>query len=168
MKTAPAFMFYASDAIADKHYRMMSLAERGLYISMLCECWVNRIVPANPEAMAKWLGYPVDEINSAFTERVRSLFTQANGELTSPELERYRKELESRREKQSTGGRKGAKTKWDKAFKPDGHPNGLPNRGVMGSRVERSREEKIKSESLGRPDITDPWISDYERISNGG
>lgn len=167
MKTAPAFMFYASDAIADKRYRMMSLAERGLYLSMLCECWVNRIVPADPDAIAKWLGYPRDEIKSALTERVRFFFTQADGELTSPELERYRRELEARREKQSTGGRKGAKTKWDKASKPDSLPNDLPNGVSMGPRVEKSRVEKTRSESLGKPDITDPWVSEYERTSNG-
>lgn len=167
MKTAPAFMFYASDTMADKRYRLMTLAERGLYLSLLNECWVNRSMPADRNAIAKWLGYSADEIQPALTERVLSFFIEANGELTSPDLERYRKTLEERREKQSNGGRKGAKAKWDKPSVVDGLPNGYPNGVTMGSRVEKSRKEKTRSEPTVKPPINDPWIDEYDKASNG-
>lgn len=167
MKSAPAFMFYASDAIADKRYRLMTLPERGLYLSMLCECWVNRAVPKSPDDLAKWLGYPPGEIRAGLTERVLSFFIEESGELKSPDLERYRKELDERRAKQVSGGKKGAKTKWGKASRGDGLPNGSPNEVTMAPRVEKSGEEKIKDESSVKADISDPWIEDYERASRG-
>lgn len=167
MKTAPAFMFYASDTIADKRYRMMTLAERGLYISLLNECWVNRSMPVEPNAVAKWLGFSVEEIKPALTGRVLSFFIEADGELTSSELEKYRTVLEERREKQSKGGKKGAKSKWDKPSGLDGSPNGLPNGVSMASRVEMSRVEKTRSEPSRKADINDQWIDDYEKASNG-
>lgn len=168
MKTSPAFMFYASDAIADKNFRLMSLGERGLYLSMLCECWVNHSVPASNDALAKWLGFQTSEIQNTLTPRVLEFFTEENGELKSPELERYRKELEDRRKKQSIGGKKGAEKKWHKPGQGNSLPSGLPNRVSMGPRVEMSRVEISRSESLGKPDISDPWITDYDQASNGG
>jgi len=170
MKTAPAFQFYASDTMADKRYRMMTLAERGLYLSLLSECWVNRSMPAEPSAIARWLGCAVDEIKPALTERVLSFFIEAKGELTSPDLERYRTTLEERREKQSKGGRKGAKGKWDKPSGGDNSPNSYPNGVSMAPRVEKSRKEKTRSELAVKPVITDPWIDEmdeYEQASNG-
>ncbi len=116
-KTAPAFQFYASDTMADRRYRNMSLEERGLYISLLCECWFNRSVPAEPHSIAKLLGFTKDEIATALTERVLSFFIKDKvGELVNPELERYRVKLEEGREKMSEGEgkaqRRDGKTLW--------------------------------------------------------
>lgn len=168
-QTAPAFQLYASDTIADKHYRLMSLEERGLLMSLLCECWVNRSVPADPDALGKWLGFHGGEVKAALTSRVTSFFSVCDGELINPKLERYRKELEERREKMSTGGKKGAKTKWRKPFSHDDHPTSPPNEASMGAGVEKKREEKSRSEPSERVNIPvdDPWVNDYEKASNG-
>jgi uncharacterized protein YdaU (DUF1376 family) len=163
MKTAPAYQFYASDAMADKRYRLMTLAERGLYLSLLNECWVNHSIPADPNAIAKWLGYSPDEIKSALTERVLAYFKSNQGELTSPELERYRHELEERRDKLSQAGKKGVKAKQDKAATGASHPASL----AQAPRVEKSRAENRKGELAVRPVIDDPWLNEYERVSNG-
>lgn len=162
-KTAPAFMFYASDTMADRRYRMMSLDERGLFLSLLCECWVNRTVPANVESLGKLLSFPDTTVRAALTERVLSFFESNNGELQSAELERYRKELEGRRERMSQGGRKGAQVKWRPVPSSDGHPNGVS----MGSRVEMSRVEKNRGESSvkGVTPLDDSWVDEYDKAS---
>ena len=169
-KVAPAFMFYASDAIADKRYRLMSLQERGLLLSLLCECWVNRSMPTSPADIAKWLGFPPEEIKQALTDRVLSYFDNQGGELVSPDLERYRNELEERRKKMSNGGKSGAAKKWKQSPGQPSYPNSPPNGVMMGSRVEMSREEKSKGESLeSEVALVDKgWINDYERVSRGG
>lgn len=168
-QTAPAFQLYASDTIADKHYRLMSLEERGLLLSLLCECWVNRSVPADPDALGKWLGYPAGEVKNALSSRVVSFFSLSNGELVSPKLERYRKELEERREKMSKGGKKGAKAKWRNASESDGRPPDHPNGVSMGSRVEKRGEEKSRGEPLETDviPVADPWVNEYENASRG-
>jgi uncharacterized protein YdaU (DUF1376 family) len=164
-KTAPAFQFYASDTMADKRYRNMNLAERGLYLSILSECWVNRSMPADAQSIGKWLGFPKEAIEAALTERVLTFFDIVNNEITNAELERYRKGLEERREKQSQGGRRGAKAKWEKPLIGDGYPINLPYGVSMGSRVEQSRDEKNRSEPLYKKDIKnkDSWLVDYEK-----
>lgn len=168
-QTSPAFQLYASDTIADKHYRLMSLEERGLLLSLLCECWVNRSVPADPDALAKWLGFQGGEVKAALSSRVVSFFSACNGELINPKLERYRKELEERREKMSKGGKKGAITKWRKPSSHDSYPTSHPNGVSMGSGVEKRGEEKSRSEPSERGNIPadDPWLSEYEKASKG-
>jgi hypothetical protein len=163
MKTAPAFMMYASDTMADRNYRLMSLEERGLFLSLLCECWVNRAVPTDSSGLAKLLGFPVDTVRTTLTERVLSFFERKGGEIQSAELERYRKTLEDRRDRMSQGGKKGAQIKWRPVPSGDGHPNGVS----IGSRVEMSREEKNRGESLikGVTSIDDAWVKDYDKAA---
>ncbi len=165
-KTAPAFMLYASDLMANREYRTMPLAERGLLVSMYCECWVNGSVPASPEVLAKWLGFESKEVAGALTARVLTFFEQRGGDLIAPELERYREVLLGRRKNMSTGGKKGAEKRWHST---DSHPNGHPNGGLMGSRVEMNRVEKKRGESLEKGNSQNhEWLNDYERASNGG
>ncbi|MDQ3185721.1 MAG: hypothetical protein M3Q16_04525 [Pseudomonadota bacterium] len=146
-KTAPAFMFYASDMMADRRYRTMGLEERGLLLSILCECWVNRSMPSDAPSIGKWLSFPKEAIEAALTDKVLSFFDIHTNELTSPELERYRKELEMRRDNMSKGGKKGSKTRWDKPVASDNYPIKHPYGVSMGSRVEQRREEKRRIEA---------------------
>jgi hypothetical protein len=175
-KTAPAFQFYASDTMADKRYRSMSLEERGLLISILCECWVNRSLPSDTQSISKWLSFTKDAIEAALTERVLSFFKIDRGEITSPELERYRTELEERREKMSQGGKKGAKGKWNPS-NDNSHPTNPLDRVSIGSRVEKSRDEKNSREESRREEKqyyrkdkedvsndSDQWVADYEAL----
>jgi uncharacterized protein YdaU (DUF1376 family) len=165
MKTAPAFQFYASDTMADKRYRLMSLEERGLYLSMLCECWVNRGVPANPDELGQWLGYSAEKIRAALTQHVLSFFADQKGEIYSPELEKYRTELLAQREKMSQGGKLGALRKVKKGNDslsppPEGYPQGY----LEGSRVETSRDEMSRGEYLRKEDspVDSSWVKDYD------
>jgi uncharacterized protein YdaU (DUF1376 family) len=75
--------------LARREYRAMTLAERGLLYSLRLECWVNRIVPADPAILAKVLGYSADEIRAALPA-VMAFFTVAGDDLFSPELDDYR------------------------------------------------------------------------------
>ena len=101
MKTSPAYMFYASDTMADRRYREMTLEERGLFLSILNECWVNRSVPSDISRLAKWLSYGKDEIEGSLTSNVLSFFEVKDQDLISPDIERYRKEVLDRRAKRS-------------------------------------------------------------------
>lgn len=159
-QTAPAFQFYASDVIADKRYRLMSLEERGLFLSLMCECWVNKSVPDDPEKLGQWLGYPVAAIKSAMTEQVLSFFQSQQGEFNSPALEKYREELLGQRKRMSDGGKVGALKKAEKAKQALSHPQGYPE----GSRVETSRDEMSRGESLKKEDlpVDDAWVRDYD------
>ncbi len=108
--TAPAFMLYAADLLADKRFRLASLAERGLLLTLLCECWTNNFVPADGADLARYLGIDFEALRAAATERVLSHFaireTDEGRELFSPGLEKYRQRIEAIRAAQSAGGKK--------------------------------------------------------------
>ena len=169
MKTSPYFAFFASDMMADKRYRSMRLDERGLLISMMCECWVNDSMPADPESIGKWLGFQSAEIKAALTESVLSFFTEAKSELICPEIETYREKILDHREKQSRGGKKGANRRWRKVSNEDGSPNSSPNRLSMGRWNEKNRKEKKRTGLQEKANITvdDPWVNEYEEASRG-
>ncbi len=167
-KQPPAYQTYASDFIADRRYRLMSLAERGLLFSINNECWVNAAVPSETAALSKLLGFSVEDVTVALTERVVSFYDEASGQLSSPDLDKYKAHLDGIREKQSAGGKKGARAKQDKESKSVINMQGLPSGQPQGPRVEQRRTEKSKTEPLGRMDISDHWIDDYDRVSNGG
>ena len=118
--------------MADKRWRLMSAIERALWISILLECWPNGSVPADPAALAKWLGWSIEDVKAGLTERVLSFFKEVKGELISPQLEKYCEEVLARRAKQSEGGKKGAKLKRDKALKGEGQPIGNPQGQPIG------------------------------------
>ena len=167
-KAPPAFQFYASDTMADRRYRCMNLGERGLLLSILCECWVNRTAPSDIDSLSKVLGFTRNEVETALTEGVLSFFRIEGGELINTGLAEYRKKLDLGKENMAKGGKKGAQSRWGKPPTRDGHPIDYPNGVLMGSRVEQSRVETSRAEpSRNREDnkditFVDPWITEYD------
>ena len=165
-KSSPAFQFYASDTLSDRRFRLMTLAERGLFITMLSECWVNGTVPSDSRALSSLLGIEHDQMKSALTERVKSFFEEQGGELSNPELERYREYLAEKRRRQSEAGKRSAKALNSKpsakrAAKPSAKP-AAPEK----SREEQSREEP-RSLSEGFTPASDSnaeWLAGYESV----
>ena len=170
----PYFPYYASNIIADKRYRLMSMQERAVWISIYTECWPNGAVPADPESLAKYLGYPVEQVEAGLTERVLSFFKEVKGELISQQLEEYWGKVSKRRDKQSEGGKKGAKLKRDKSLnaqgQPSSNPQGQPIAQPIGKPIGSLSTIKsntlksssvINKEEIREPDV-DPWLEEYE------
>ena len=63
LRPAPAFQEYASDLLAKREFRMMTLAERGLLMTMRLECWVNKSVPSSKSELALMFGVSEQEMN---------------------------------------------------------------------------------------------------------
>ena len=89
-KSQPAFQLYASDLMADRRYRLMTLEERGLLLSLLCECWVNQYLPDSQDELSRLLGVDVKAVGRALTEAVLSFFQRGKSGLYCPGLEEYR------------------------------------------------------------------------------
>lgn len=102
-------MLYAERMLSDKRYRFMSLAERGLYMSMVYECWKNGSVPADRQELAQYLGIQYEEVSAAATERCLSFFKRRGADLICPEIEEYRTAVVERSRKKQQAGAKGGK-----------------------------------------------------------
>lgn len=107
----PAYQEYSAAMIANREFRLMSLAERGLLYSMRLECWENHTLPSQPAKLAKYLGFQEEEIKAALPAVLPFFKLDDEGFLYSPELEDYRKHLEDRLAKQAAGGKRSAENK---------------------------------------------------------
>ena len=152
MKDVPFFPLYAANIIASKAYRLMTLEQRGLWITILTECWVNDGIPESPEEMAKYLGFSEETIIKAKFNLSSFSLKIEGGQIFSTELNEYKiGYMESRRLK-SLGGKKGAENKKLKqAIETSarlGNPKGMPEGQPKGSLIQ------IKSNSFNSNQLT--------------
>ena len=165
IKDVPFFPFYAANMSSSRSFRLMSLKERGLLITIMMECWINGGVPSDFEGMAKILGLTIDDVKFSYTTRQSTFFHEEGDQLISKELEGYRKNYLDRREKQRLGGQKGAQNKKDKnARLPKGRPQGEPEGSLS-----QINSNSFKSNQLVRRELTDKefdsWL-DGEDVSS--
>lgn len=169
-KDAPAYQEYPANLMARIEYRVMSLAERGLLLTLKHECWVNKQVPAEPRTLARMLGFDVAEIEAALPA-VIPFFAIVGGRIVCPELDAYRAHLDGIRERQSQGGKQGAAKTNSKHEKPgpnDGSGNspGDP-RPTRESLVQLNSVQPNSIQVLTVKHLADEWVSEYDQASNG-
>jgi len=107
---SPAFQFYPKDFLSDPNVISMRMAERGAYITLLCLCWMEQVLPADPDELARLCKIP-RSIFAAMWPNLSRCFILQNGTLVQPRLERERekqhiyKQLQSLKGKLSAAGR---------------------------------------------------------------
>jgi hypothetical protein len=162
----PAFQMYAPDRLADRNFKAMSVAERGLLHTIELECWVNGSVPADKRELARTLSLDLPEVESSLTSRVWRYLEQQEGQdvIVCPELVDYRKYLDTRRASMSSGGRRGADNRWKgkrSGIPPNGEANGDATATLRGEELkgEERKGEFFKDEqSLENRE----WLNQYE------
>lgn len=108
---APAFQFYPKDFLSDERVRLMSLAERGAYITLICQCWSEGTIPADVAKMAKVIGTPEAPFRKLWPA-IATCFKPATNDATRlvhPRLERELKKQRAFRRRQADNGRKGGR-----------------------------------------------------------
>jgi hypothetical protein len=108
-RNPPAYQEYASDWLANRNWRLMSLGERGLLDTLRKECWVNRSIPSNVVEIVKIFNLQEDEVSKCLTPRVLGFFSAVGDSLICPELEIYRENLNEQKLNMSKGGSSGGK-----------------------------------------------------------
>lgn len=153
----PAYQEYAATMLADARFRAASLAERGLLYQLRLECWANRgRVPSDPRLLASYLGIGKNDFEILYPA-ICQFFLIEGEKIYCPELEDYRKRLDSEYQKKSAGGKKGA---------------AITNAGK--ARVSRESLYEVKStqtsSSNNNPATIGPpisshfdWLQDYEK-----
>lgn len=164
----PWFPMFASNMISDRRYRLMAPLEIAMWITILMECWSNGSVPADPAALAKYLGWSTEDVKAGLSERVLSFFKEAEGELISPPLEEHWQRHVARKAKQVEGGKEGAKRRYNKDLSNGSQPIGQPKSTPIGS-LNSIKSNSIKSnqiQSLEKEVTNDPWLAEYDSESN--
>ncbi len=103
---SPAFQFYANEFLMDEHVALMSMQERGVYITLICKCWNEGTLPEDTERLSKLCGMP----HSAFRKLWPSIlpcFRSSGAErLIHPRLEKERKKQREYRRRQADAAAK--------------------------------------------------------------
>ena len=108
---SPAFQFYARDFLADMKVQLMSMEQRGMYITLLSYAWIENGIPNDPNKIKILCNNPAnfDEVIAD----VLDCFKEKDGRLYNARMESVRSEQLERREKASMAGKKGADARWN-------------------------------------------------------
>lgn len=163
----PAFQEYAANMMARTEYRVLSLMERGLLMTIRLECWVNIRMPADPTMLSKVLGVPQEQVKAALPA-IAPFLKVVDGYLICPELEDYREHLRGIRDKKSEGGKLGAKM--TNAGRQSADRSGNGNRRAESGNPRVTRDSLVKpnlaqlskNQSLGSGDVDQEWVGAYE------
>jgi uncharacterized protein YdaU (DUF1376 family) len=123
---SPAFQFYPKDFLTDQHVELMSLLERGAYITLICKCWIEGSLPADVERLARLCGAPLPAFRKLWPA-IQPCFRQQSAEsdrLVHPRLEKERKKQRAFRRRQSDNGKKGGRP--PRSGKPTDNPSLSP------------------------------------------
>ena len=167
MKDVPYFPMYAANIIASRTYRLMSLAERGLWVTITMDCWINGGVPSNFKEMSKILGFSEEELKQYFSKYQTTFFHIENGQYISKELEEYRRGYLATREKQRLAGIESAQKKKDKQKQAkdiaadQGPPPALPEGQPKGS-LSYINSASIKSSFINSNQLTNKKLTDEQ------
>lgn len=108
--TSPAFQFYPKDFLTSPKVMNMTATERGIYITLLCVCWLEGGLPDDVKQLAGFARVPFKQFARIWPHNLQGCFVLArNGLLVNERLDKERrKQLEYRR-RQSDYGKKGGR-----------------------------------------------------------
>lgn len=171
----PAFQEYAAQALTAESFRLLTLPERGLLMTLRYYCWCNDSVPADPEQLARALGLPESEVREHFTPAVRSFLEPAEDaptRLICPALVRQMERLMLRREAQAQSGRDSARKRREKGKPALGDRVGDRDRPAHGleystaqqspNQLGKSGNERTPLKGNGTGGAPDPFVVEYE------
>ena len=136
MNKAPAFQFYAGDFLSDIDVQIMTMAQRGIYITLLAHEWIEGSLPTDTRHLNILCGkHP--NFNSDWNV-VKNCFYEDGGRLYNKRLEAERNNLISYRERMSNNGKKGANARWN------GKAMAKPSNKEVENKVNKSKAVKEK------------------------
>lgn len=155
----PAFQWYPKDFLSDEKVIFMSMAQRGVYITLLSMCWVEKSLPNDPSAIALKLGAELADVETVCGK----CFEVKGNRLKNRRLERERRAQRANKKTRSKAGKKGAKARWQthgkrmaNASEEDGNAIDLPlaknSSSSASATASKSQSQSQKREaSLSQP-----------------
>jgi len=117
----PAFQFYPSEFVSDFKVIMMSMEERGAYITLLSHEWLERGLPNNQDELKALCGNP--ENWPSIWKKVGQCFYEKKGKLFNKRLEKERKKIQAWKKKSREGGIKSGESRRGKVEPKANHPS---------------------------------------------
>lgn len=108
----PAFQFYPKDFLTDEKVVLMSNTEVGIYIRLLCFCWLEGTLPLETESLARMARMQLKQFAKLWEHSVvKTCFRMEGGRLHHGRLDEEREKQEQFRRRQSDLGKLGGRPK---------------------------------------------------------
>jgi uncharacterized protein YdaU (DUF1376 family) len=132
----PAFQFYPKDFLTDSKVVRMSNTEVGIYVRLLCYCWLDGDLPLETEALASMARMPIKQFTKLWENSiVKTCFHLGeDGRLHQKRLDEERTKQDEFRRRQSDNGRLGGRPQ-KPTFKPNETQN---NPGLLEIKPKKS------------------------------
>jgi uncharacterized protein YdaU (DUF1376 family) len=107
---SPAFQFYPKDFLTDERVVLMSNTEVGIYVRLLCFCWLEGTLPLETVSLAHMARMPLKQFTKLWERSiVRTCFKLAeDGRLHHKRLDEERNKQADFRRRQSDKGKASA------------------------------------------------------------
>ena len=106
----PTMPFRVGDYLGSIDVRLMTLAERGAYVHLLCLNWQEGRLPKDPKKLARLLDCSLQEFQKIW-EGIRNQFKEdAQGRIYNRQVEALKRQHLERRRKLALAGSKGGRT----------------------------------------------------------
>lgn len=128
-----SFQFYPSDFLSHHNVIEMSMAARGVYITLLCHQWKIGSIPSDSKRMARLCGCYSDEIAEVWQDLAPCFIPHPEEpeRLINNRLEQERAAQFKRSQERSISGANGAKARWgSKKVASDESQNGSKQDGL--------------------------------------
>ena len=111
----PFFIIYAEEMLSDEDFRLWTATERGIWITLIANCWREGSIPSNQKILASWCNMEPKDFTKHFVNvSMKFSLINNNTRLVSPRLELERSKALSRIESLSKRGQAGALKRWAK------------------------------------------------------
>lgn len=116
MEKSPAFQWYPKDFLTDENVDVMSLEQRGAYITLLSKCWIEGSLPMEQTKLKAMCNHP-SNWDSIWEGLTPCFVENGQGRLINSRLEKERKKQKEWRTKSRRGGIISGKVRREKASK---------------------------------------------------
>ena len=112
---APAFQFYPKDWQSDERVKLMSHTERGIYIDLLCHCWLEGSLPGDVTAIARIVHQSQARFSKSWDGPLGQCFyLRDDGRWSQKRLDIERQKQHDYRRRQSDKGRTSAQARFNR------------------------------------------------------
>lgn len=162
---SPSFSLYPKDFITDEHVVVMTMAQRGLYITLLCTCWLQGSIPSDPVLIGRLCGATAKEMQLTWPVVAQRFLADPtdSSRLRHKRLDAERAKQAKWREKSSAGG-KNASTKRQPRLNHPSDLVGTKSDECLGVTLGNSKEE-TGTEKIPAPEK--PRVKDFDWTRDG-
>lgn len=147
-RTTPSFQFYPSDFLSSAKVDMMSMTERGVYITLLCRCWLDNGLPTSMDELAEFARMKTDKFERLWKNgKIRLCFTERGGRLHQTRLDTERKKQNEYRKRQADA----AKQRWESRGNATALPPHVDSNGYVSSLPVSSLPDSSQPKPIARP-----------------